>query len=186
MTNPAPVAMMELAGGRRFEVVEGNLLLQEVDAIVNAANGTLAHGGGVAAAIARGGGRALVDDGNRIVASLGPIPTGEAVVTTAGQLPFAGVVHVVGPCLGEGDEEEKLVRALASGLARAAERGWTSLAFPAISSGIFAVPLPTCARAYVRAVREHVAARPDSSLRLLRLCVLDAEIARLVHDEIAR
>ena len=74
------IAREEYAGGRAFEVVSGNLLEQDVDAIVNAANGHLAHGGGVAAAIARAAGPPLVEEGDLIVAECGPVPVGEAVV----------------------------------------------------------------------------------------------------------
>jgi putative ATPase len=179
------VAREELGGGRVFEVVVGDLLREPVDAIVNAANGQLAHGGGVAAAIARAAGPALEAEGDRIVAERGEVPTGDAVVTTAGRLPFRAVVHAVGPRLGEGDEESLLVRALRSAFERADERGLTSLSFPAVSSGIFAVPLDTCARAYVRAVREHVAAHPQTSLRRLRLCLMPGPLVRLVRGELA-
>ena len=175
------VAQAELPGGRAFLVIVGDLLAEPVDAIVNAANGQLAHGGGVAAAIARAAGPALEEEGDRIVAARGEIPVGEAVVTTAGRLPFQGVIHAVGPRRGEGDEEAKLVAALASAFARASERGWSSLSFPAVSSGIFAVPLPVCARAYVRAVREFFTAQPDSSLRSVRLCLMPGPLVELVR-----
>jgi len=178
------VGRIALPGGRVLEVVIGDLLSQPVDAIVNAANGRLAHGGGVAAVIARAAGPDLEREGERIVAERGPIATGDAVATTAGRLPFAGVVHAVGPQLGEGDEESKLVAALVSACDRASERGWTSLAFPAVSSGIFAVPLEVCARAYVRAVREFAAARPDSSLRRLRLVLVRGPLVDLVRSEL--
>jgi len=178
------VGRIALPGGRVLEVVIGDLLSQPVDAIVNAANGRLAHGGGVAAVIARAAGPDLEREGERIVAERGPIATGEAVATTAGRLPVAGVVHAVGPQLGEGDEESKLVAALVSACDRASERGWTSLAFPAVSSGIFAVPLEVCARAYVRAVREFAAARPDSSLRRLRLVLVRGPLVDLVRSEL--
>lgn len=179
------VAREDLPGGRVFEVVVGDLLREPVDAIVNAANGHLAHGGGVAAAIARAAGPELEADGDRLVAERGPVPTGEAVVTTAGRLPFRGVVHAVGPRLGEGDEETKLVRALRAAFERAGERRWSSISFPAVSSGIFAVPLSVCARAYLRAVREHVAGRPDTSLRVLRLCLVPGPLVEIVRAELA-
>jgi O-acetyl-ADP-ribose deacetylase (regulator of RNase III) len=178
-------ARAELPGGRTFETVLADLLAETSDAIVNAANGWLAHGGGVAAAIARAAGPELEREGERLVAEHGQIPVGEAVVTTAGRLPFRGVVHAVGPRQGEGDEEEKLVAALAAAFSRASERGWRSLSFPAVSSGIFAVPLPVCARAYVRAVREFFAARPESPLRTLRLCLRDDALVALVRAELA-
>jgi O-acetyl-ADP-ribose deacetylase (regulator of RNase III) len=174
------IAREEYASGRAFEVVSGNLLEQDVDAIVNAANGHLAHGGGVAAAIARAAGPALVEEGDRIVAECGPVPVGEAVVTTAGRLPFKGVIHAVGPHLGLGHEEDRLVQALGAAFGKAHERGWASVAFPALSSGIFAVPLDVCARAYVRAVRGFFAAHPGSSVRTLRLCLFDGPLGPLV------
>src|SRR5207248_1606465 len=88
-----------------------------------------------------------------LVKKAGPFPTGSAVVTTAGKLPFKGVIHAVGPRFGEGNEEHKLFLALTAAWKCATERDWTSVAFPAVSAGIFAVPLEICARAYVRAVR---------------------------------
>ena len=96
------IAREEYPGGRAFEVVTGDLLKEPVDAIVNAANGHLAHGGGVAAAIARAAGPALEEEGDRIVAGRGTVPVGEAVVTTAGRLPFKGVIHAVGTAPGPG------------------------------------------------------------------------------------
>jgi O-acetyl-ADP-ribose deacetylase (regulator of RNase III) len=180
------ISREEYPGGRAFEVVTGDLLKEAVDAIVNAANGHLAHGGGVAAAIARAAGPALEEDGDRIVSESGPIPVGEAVVTTAGRLPFKGVVHAVGPHMGIGQEEGRLVQALQAAFLRAHERGWTSLSFPAVSSGIFAVPLDVCARAYVRAVRGFLAAHPDTSLRTVRLCLFEGPLVALVRAEMDR
>ncbi len=180
------IAREEYPGGRAFEVVTGDLLSEPVDAIVNAANGHLAHGGGVAAAIARAAGPALEEEGRRLVAERGEVAVGEAVVTTAGHLPFEGVIHAVGPHQGLGQEEDRLVQALEAAFRRAQERGWTSVSFPAVSSGIFAVPLQVCARAYVRAVRGFFAAHPDTSLRTVRLCLLDGPLAGLVRSELSR
>jgi O-acetyl-ADP-ribose deacetylase len=160
-------------------VVRGNLLEEPVDAIVNAANGHLAHGGGVAGIIARAAGPALQKESDRLVASHGPFETGAAVATTAGKLPFKGVIHAVGPRYGEGDEERKLVRALSSAFAVAAEKGWTSVAFPAVSAGIFAVPLEICARAYLAAARA-------AKLRKVRLCLRDQPVIDAVLKELAK
>jgi O-acetyl-ADP-ribose deacetylase len=160
-------------------VVRGNLLEEPVDAIVNAANGQLAHGGGVAGIISRAAGPALQEDSDRIVSSRGPLPTGAAVLTTAGRLPFKGVIHAVGPRCGEGDEEAKLFQALASALRIAAERGWSSVSLPAVSSGIFAVPLDICARAYLRAARA-------SPIRKVRLCLRDQPVIDAVLKELEK
>ena len=156
--------------------MRGDLLDEPVDAIVNAANGHLAHGGGVAAIIARAAGADLQRESDLLVRKQGPFPTGAAVVTTAGKLPFKGVIHAVGPRQGEGDEEAKLVRALASAFACARERGWASVSFPAVSSGIFAVPLEVCARAYLKAMRA-------SPLSKVRLCLRDQPIIDAVLKE---
>ena len=180
------VARESRPDGRVFEVVIGDLLAESVDAIVNAANGHLAHGGGVAAAIARAAGPALEDEGHRIVRERGPVPVGQAVITTAGRLPFKGVLHAVGPHQGLGREEERLVEALDSAFRRAHERGWASVSFPAVSSGIFAVPLEVCARAYVRAVRGFFAGREDTSLRTLRLCLFPGPLVELVKAELGK
>ncbi len=156
--------------------MRGNLLEEPVDAIVNAANGHLAHGGGVAGVIARAAGPALVEESERIVKRQGPLPTGAAVVTTAGRLPFKGVIHAVGPRYGEGDEERKLFDALRAAFRCAQERGWESVSFPAVSSGIFAVPLDICARAYLRAARA-------SPLCNVRLCLRDQPVIDAVLKE---
>ena len=160
-------------------MVRGNLLEEPVDAIVNAANGHLAHGGGVAAAIARAAGPALQTESDLLVHRHGPFATGAAVVTGAGRLPFKGVIHAIGPRQGEGDEESKLVAALSACFSAAMEKGWQSIAFPAVSSGIFAVPLEVCARAYVAAARR-------SPLRDVRLCLRDQPVIDAVLMEMGK
>jgi O-acetyl-ADP-ribose deacetylase len=156
--------------------VQGDLLDEPVDAIVNAANGHLAHGGGVAGIISRAAGPQLQAESDRLVRERGPFPTGSAVVTSAGKLPFKGVIHAVGPRQGEGDEETKLVLALVTAFGCAKERGWSSVSFPAVSSGIFAVPLEICARAYLKAMRA-------SPLSKVRLCLRDQPIIDAVLKE---
>ena len=175
------IGRIEFPGGRLFVASVADLLAETSEAIVNAANGQLAHGGGVAAAISRAAGPALDEESRRVVRERGPIPVGEAVVTTAGALPFKGVIHAVGPRLGEGDEEEKLVRALIACFLRAHERGWTSVSFPAVSSGIFAVPPEVCARAYLAAVRRFFSEHPDSSVRTLRLALYGGPVVQAVR-----
>ena len=160
-------------------MVRGNLLEEPVDAIVNAANGHLAHGGGVAGIISRAAGPALQAESDRLLTMKGPFPSGTAVVTGAGKLPFKGVIHAVGPRQGEGDEERKLGQALSSAFAAAREKGWHSVSFPAVSAGIFAVPPQVCARAYVRAAR-------GAGLRKVRLCLRDQPVIDAVLGELKR
>ena len=160
-------------------MVRGNLLEEPVEAIVNATNGRLAHGGGVAGIISRAAGPALQQESDALVRKHGPFPTGSAVVTTAGKLPFKGVIHAVGPRYGEGDEEAKLFQALVAAFQRAEERGWNTVSFPAVSSGIFAVPLEICARAYLKAARA-------SPLGKVRLCLRDQPVIDAVLKEMSK
>ena len=162
------------------EVREADVTKLEVDAIANAANTHLAHGGGVAGIISRAAGPALQEESDRIVRERGPFPAGAAVVTTAGKLPFKGVIHAVGPRRGEGDEEAKLVKALNSAFGCAAERAWASVSFPAVSSGIFAVPLEICARAYLCAARHSL---QNPRLSQVRLCLRDQPVIDAVLRE---
>jgi putative ATPase len=171
--------------GGAFTAVIGNLLEERTDGIVNAANGWLAHGGGVAAAIARAAGPALDDEGQRLVRERGVVPTGSAVLTSAGRLPFKGVIHAVGPRQGEGDEEALLAAALRSTFEIAHAQGWASLSFPAVSSGIFAVPAEVCARAYLRAADDFYAAHLDTPLKEIRLVVFEGPVAEEMRRALA-
>jgi O-acetyl-ADP-ribose deacetylase len=130
----------------------------------------------VAGIISRAAGPEFQAESDRLVAARGPFPTGSAVITTAGRLPFKGVIHAVGPRFGDGDEERKLVAALTEAFRLASERGWQSVSFPAVSSGIFAVPLEICARAYLKAAR-------GSPLRNVRLCLRDKPVIDAVLKE---
>lgn len=160
-------------------MVRGNLLEEPVDAIVNAANGHLMHGGGVAGVISRAAGPALQAESDRLLTVSGPFASGTAVVTGAGRLPFKGVIHAVGPRQGEGDEEAKLARALSAAFRIGSEKGWQSVAFPAVSAGIFGVPLDVCARAYLTAAR-------SAPLRNVRLCLRDQPVIDAVLRELRR
>ena len=171
------------SGGQTFTVVVNDILYEPVQCIVNAANGMLAHGGGVAATIAEAGGSVLLADCREIIAKRGRIPSGHAVVSKAGDLPFRGVIHAVGPKMGEGDEEKKIAQALNESFELAEERRWKSLSFPAISSGIFLVPLPVCARGYLRAVKDFFARNAASQLRDIRLCLFMGPILDAVKKE---
>lgn len=172
-----------LPGGRTLALSINDLLDEPVDAIVNAANGGLSHGGGVAAAISEAAGREFDRESEAHVEKFGRVPIGGAVVTGAGKLPFKGVIHAVGPRMGDGNEEEKLATAVAAALLRAHEKGWKSVSFPAISSGIFAVSHDVCARAYVEGVRRHFEKYPNSSLREVRICLVPSPLVDKVAAE---
>lgn len=128
-------------GQGNLHLLVGDLTEMEVDAIVNAANAGLILGGGVAGAIARKGGPSIQEECNRIGGSF----VGGAAITSAGNLKAKKVIHAVGPQMGEGDEDEKLQNATRNSLKLAEEHGLHSIAFPAISTGIFGYPIERCA-----------------------------------------
>ena len=138
-------------GSSTLEVVEGDITQQHVDAIVNAANSRLAVGGGVDRAIHLAGGPEILAECSRI----GGCPTGQAVATTAGQLPAKKVIHAVGPVWRGGDraEPDQLASCYRQSLARGGEVGARSIAFPAISTGIYGYPLEPAIRVAVSTVR---------------------------------
>ena len=124
-----------------LELVQGDITDQNTDAIVNAANAALQMGGGVAGAIRRRGGPAIQEECNRI----GGTHVGGAVITTGGNLPAKYVIHAVGPIYGDDHEDEKLKDATLGSLKLADKNRLKSIAFPAISTGIFGFPKERCA-----------------------------------------
>jgi len=128
----------------RIEIVQGNIVEQRVDAVVNAANESLLGGGGVDGAIHRAAGPALLAE----CRSLGGCPTGEARITKGYRLPARHVIHTVGPVWqgGKSGEPEKLARCYRSVFALAKAHGLKSLAFPAISTGVYGYPLEAATR----------------------------------------
>jgi len=136
--------------GRKIKLVEENIVLLDVEAVVNAANKSLVLGGGVAGAIRSYGGPSIQEECNRI----GPIQVGEAVITNAGNLKARYVIHAAGPVSGEGEEEEKLRRATLASLKIAEEKKIKDIAFPAISTGIFGFPIQKCSEVMLKAAME--------------------------------
>ena len=169
--------------GQIIRVVQGDLTAEAVDAIVNAANERLAHGGGVAGAISRKGGPVVQQESDAWVRAHGPVPTGSAAITVAGALPCRHVIHAVGPVWGSGDEELKLASAVRSALDLAGENGLRSVSMPGISSGIFGFPKPLCAKVMLRAIGEWLAEHPEGSVREVNACNIDALTARLFAEE---
>lgn len=134
---------MTRIGNTNVIAVRGDLTRQPVDAVVNAANESLQHGGGVAQAIVRTGGRVIQEESDAWIREHGPVGRGEAAVTTGGMLVASHVIHVVGPRFREGQDNAGILRdATFAALDAAAEHGLKSVAFPAISAGIFGYPRP--------------------------------------------
>ncbi|OGW36385.1 MAG: Appr-1-p processing protein [Nitrospirae bacterium RBG_13_39_12] len=155
--------------GKNLRLVQGDITSREVDAIVNAANSLLQHGGGVAGAIVRKGGQVIQDESDKI----GFTPVGTAVITGAGKLPAKFVIHAVGPRMGEGDEDNKLKNAVLNSLMLASGKGLKSISMPAISSGIFGFPKDRCAAILISESLNYMKETPKSSLELIEFCVYD-------------
>lgn len=157
--------------GGRVSVGVGDLTLEDVDALVNAANSTLLGGGGVDGAIHEAGGPAILEACREIRRTRHPqgLPTGEAVLTTGGGLTARNVIHTVGPVYGawDGAEAEKLASCYRRSLEVAVENGLTTIAFPAISTGIYGYPKAEAAAVSSEAIAAFLATAP--SIREVRL-----------------
>lgn len=143
--------------GPRIRLEEGDLTRQRVDALVNAANSSLMGGGGVDGAIHRSGGPAILEACGQIRRSRYPdgLPTGMAVATTAGNLPARWVIHTVGPVYSRSEDRSELLASCHTESLRVAdELRAASVAFPAISTGVYGYPLDEAAPVAIRAVRE--------------------------------
>jgi O-acetyl-ADP-ribose deacetylase len=143
----------------RIRIVEGDITKQAADAIVNAANSSLLGGGGVDGAIHRAGGPAILEECRR----LGGCETGEAKATTAGDLPARHVIHTVGPVWHGGDsgEDELLASCHRAALALASELGCRTVAFPAISTGVYGFPVERAARIALEVTADELERRPE-------------------------
>ncbi len=164
-------------GNTWVEIVKGDITEENVDVIVNAANSYLKHGGGVAGAIVRKGGRIIQEESDKI----GFVPVGSAAVTSAGKLKAKYVVHAVGPRWGEGNEDEKLRSAVLAALRLAEEKGAKSVSLPAISTGIFGFPKERGANIILKAVVDYIS--KGTSLERVRLCNIDNQTCEIFLEK---
>ena len=155
----------------RLELVTGDITQQDTEAIVNAANSRLAGGGGVDGAIHRAGGPAIMEECRRI----GRCPTGEARVTTGGNLKASYVIHTVGPVYGRGTkgEAELLSSCYKNSLDTARERGIKSIAFPSISTGAYGYPMEDAARVAIKTVIDYL--KEHTEIGLVRFVLFGHE-----------
>lgn len=158
--------------GAELQLVQGDITDETTEAIVNAANQHLQHGGGLARAIARRGGPAIQRESDAWVREHGPVHHERPAVTSGGSLACRYVIHAVGPVWGSGDEDAKLAAAVTGALRAAGERGLASLALPAISTGIFGFPRERAAQVTLAAICAYFDG--DPGLRLVRLVLYDA------------
>ncbi|MEK6690646.1 MAG: macro domain-containing protein [Nitrospirota bacterium] len=168
--------------GKYIRLAQGDITEQNTDAIVNAANSHLQHGGGVAGAIVRNGGQIIQDESDKI----GYVPVGKAAVTTGGKLPAKYVIHAVGPRWGEGDEDNKLISAVRSSLKLASEKGISTIALPAISAGIFGFPKERCSEILIRESSGYIKENPETSIREINICIFDDQTVKIFLKEFER
>jgi O-acetyl-ADP-ribose deacetylase (regulator of RNase III) len=166
----------------RLELVRGDITTQQVDAIVNAANSGLLGGGGVDGAIHRAGGPQVLEECRAIRSARGPLPTGQAVITSGGRLPARHVIHTVGPVWqgGQSGEPELLAACYRNSLALALQHGCPRVAFPSISTGAYGYPVEEAPQVALAAVREVL--ERESALELVRF-VLFSEADLRVYQQ---
>jgi putative ATPase len=175
-----------LPSGQTLQLVQGDITTEQVDAIVNAANEHLQHGGGVAWAIVRRGGEIIQEESDEWVRTQGAVTHAEPAWTSGRNLLCRYVIHAVGPVWGDGEEDAKLIAAV-TGSMKAAERlSLSSLAMPALSTGIFGFPKQRAAGVIFSAIQNHFSENPASSLKQVRLVLNDQATAdvflKIWHD----
>lgn len=159
--------------GQHLQIVQGDLTRESTDAIVNAANSRLQHGGGIAGAILRNGGYEIQRESDLWIADHGLVEHAHPAVTSGGNLPARLVLHAVGPIWGSGDEEAKLETAYIGCYEKAEELCLESLAVPALSTGVFGFPKQRAARIFYDTTTAYFHAHPNGCLRLVRLVIID-------------
>ena len=165
-------------GNAVLELVEGDITEMDTDAIVNAANAQLVLGGGVAGAIRRKGGPKIQEECNR----KGPTFVGGAVITTGGNLKAKHVIHAVGPRMGEGGEDEKLRNATLNTLKTADANNLSSIALPAISTGIFGFPMQRCAEIMLRTTIDYL--KGNTALEKVVFALFGAEAYKTFEKQL--
>lgn len=172
---------------KRIEVVQNDLTKEKVDAIVNAANSWLKHGGGVAGAVVKAGGNQIQVESDEYVTKNGPVKTGGIAVTGPGNLPCKVVIHTVGPVWegGQKDEDDNLHNALFNSLSECHTRCLRSVAVPAISSGIFGFPKKRCAKVLFSAALEFFRSEPKSTINLVRFTNFDKATVEIFKEAAA-
>jgi O-acetyl-ADP-ribose deacetylase len=178
---------IDFPNGKKLRLVIGDITKLRVDAIVNAANSSLAGGGGVDGAIHRAAGPAIMRELDEIRAASGGCPTGSAVVTAAGALPARFVFHAVGPIYRDGrhGEAAQLTACYRKCLELAEERNVPTISFPAISTGVYGYPVQEAAGIALETVAAHLE-KPDGHVREIFLVLFDQSFYRLYQRAAAQ
>ena len=161
-----------LASGQTIQIVQGDITIEDVDAIVNAANEQLQHGGGVAWAISKRGGPAIQKESDAWIRQYGRVAHAHPAWTSGGDLPAKYVIHTVGPVWGDGAEDQKLSEAVFGSLRVADELNCAAIAMPAISTGIFGFPKERAAKIIFKTIEDYFDSQ-RSGLLLIKLVLFD-------------
>ena len=164
----------------RIKLLQGDITELDTDVIVNAANAQLIMGGGVAGAIRRKGGPSIQEECNKI----GGTFVGGAKITTGGNLKARHVIHAVGPRMGEGEEDEKLNNATLNSLKLADEHNLKSIAFPAISAGIFGFPITRCAEIMLSTTIDYL--KGQTRLKKVIFCLFGRDAYEVFENRLAK
>ena len=156
-----------------LEITKGDITKESMDGIVNAANQYLQHGGGVAAAISRAGGPNIQKESDEWVARHGYVKHESPAYTSGGKMACQYIIHAVGPVWGSGNEDEKLRKAINGSLQCAEQLGLKSIAFPAISTGIFGFPKERAANIFFTTFHDYFRINPESKLALIHITLFD-------------
>ena len=162
-----------LSTGQTLQIVQGDITVDEVDAIVNAANEQLQHGGGVAWAISKRGGPTVQKESDDWVRKHGPVSHSHPAWTLGGLLPAKYIIHAVGPVWGDGDEDKKLADATTGSLRVADELKCKSISMPAISTGIFGFPKDRAAKIIFSAIETYFTETKNSTTQTVRVLLFD-------------
>jgi len=175
-------------GKTKLSLIQGDITLQETEAIVNAANTSLLGGGGVDGAIHRAGGSKILEECKAIRAKQGGCPTGEAVITSGGNMKAKYVVHTVGPVWSGGNrnEEQLLRNAYYNSLNLAGENGIKSVSFPSISTGVYRFPIDKASRIALNTVKEFLQKHNFAEVRFVLFSERDLKVYEDALREICK
>lgn len=171
-----------LSTGQSLQIVQGDITNEKVDAIVNAANEHLQHGGGVAWAIVRRGGDVIQEESDKWIQEHGLVSHAHPAWTLGGALPAKYIIHAVGPVWGDGGEDVKLADAISGSLRVADELKCQSISMPAISTGIFGFPKDRAAGIIFSAIEKYFFEAKNSTIQTARLVLFDTATTKVFLD----
>ncbi len=178
--------METIINGCKLRLIQGDITKQNTDVIVNAANSSLLGGGGVDGAIHRAGGPEILEECKKIKKEIGGyLPTGEAVITTAGKMPSKKVIHTVGPIYGRDKNPEKLLaNAYKNSLKLCLEKGYKTISFPSISTGAYGYPIEEASEVALKTVIEFL--KQNEGLEEVRFVLFSEKDLKIYENTLSK